>query len=60
MNGVTEQQIIEAEQKFGLKFFSDYREYLSEFGIVSFGGHEFTGICSSTRLNVVDVCCRTS
>ena len=52
---VSEVQIVTAEQQLGLKFSGEYREYIAEFGIVSFEGHEFTGICSSPRLNVVDV-----
>jgi len=51
----TSEQIEEAEQELGLHFYTDYREYVSELGVASFYGHEFTGICASPRLNVVDV-----
>lgn len=52
---VTADQIKEAEQELGLKFSNEYREYLKNLGVVTFEGHEFTGICSFKRLNVVDV-----
>jgi len=49
------EQIKEAENALGLKFAKEYKEYLSDFGCASIYGHEFTGICKSSRLNVVDV-----
>lgn len=55
LKGVSEEEIREAERKLGVVFSKDYREYVSNFGVVSAGGHEFTGICSAVRLNVVDV-----
>lgn len=48
-------QIEQAEKALSLCFADDYRKYLLTFGVVSSGEHEFTGICSSKRLNVVDV-----
>ena len=44
-----------AEEALGLKFANEYKEYLMEFGFASYKGHELTGICKSSRLNVVDV-----
>ena len=53
--GVSMEQIADAEKALTLRFADDYREYLLSFGIASSDGHEFTGICNSKRLNVVDV-----
>lgn len=44
-----------AEDALGLSFASEYREYLRAFGFASYKNHELTGICNSSRLNVVDV-----
>lgn len=52
---VSMEQIYEAELRLELSFSEEYRQYLHEYGAVSFYGHELTGICSSKRLNVVDV-----
>lgn len=54
-NGVSTEKIEEAEKALGLKFAEDYKEYLTQYGVVSFGGHELTGICDESRLNVVNV-----
>lgn len=55
LSGVSEEQITCAEDILALRFADDYREYLRAFGVASGNGHEFTGICNSKRLNVVDV-----
>ena len=55
LKGVTGEAIKEAEGKLGVKFAKEYVDYLQTYGVASFFGHELTGICSSTRLNVVDV-----
>lgn len=55
LTGVTLEQISDAEMQMGLSFADDYREYLKEFGLISYGSHELTGIVNSKRLNVVDV-----
>lgn len=47
--------ISDAEGKLNVQFADDYRAYISAFGVASFDGHELTGICSSKRLNVIDV-----
>lgn len=53
---VTEKQIKEAENRLGVKFSKDYKEYLSAFGTASYYGHELTGICmDDASINVVDV-----
>ena len=49
----TTEQIDDAQNKLGVAFAPDYREYISSVGIASFDGHELTGICTSPRLNVV-------
>lgn len=53
--GCDEDAIRIAEQALGLSFAPDYREYLHTFGLACFDGHELTGICRASRLNVVDV-----
>lgn len=54
-SGVDMQIIKDAEKNLCVRFAKDYIEYLLTFGVASFEGHEFTGICKSKRLNVVDV-----
>lgn len=54
-SGASAEQIDEAEKKLELRFSDEYREYLLKFGFASADGHELTGICTSPRLNVVDV-----
>lgn len=51
----TEAQISAAQEKLGLKFSDDYKEYISAVGVATFAGHELTGICASPYLNVIDV-----
>lgn len=55
LRGVPFQQIHDAENQLDVSFSEEYRQYLQEFGIASANGHEFTGICNSPRLNVVNV-----
>ena len=52
--GVTKKEIKEAEKKLGLKFNSDYKDYLLIYGIVAYNGHEITGLSMDKRTNVVD------
>ena len=52
---VDEEKIIEAENALELRFSDEYKSYLLAFGAASANGHEFTGICDSARLNVVEV-----
>ena len=58
LGGASQEEIEEAERDLDLKFASDYRKYLSAYGLASADGHEFTGIVKSPRLNVVDVTAR--
>lgn len=53
LSGASTEKIKKAEEELNLKFASEYREYLTAFGVASAGGHEFTGICSFPRLDVV-------
>jgi len=57
LKGASTNQISEAEIQLNVSFSGEYREYLEAFGIASANGHEFTGICNSPRLNVVEVTC---
>lgn len=52
-NGCSEEDILNAEMKLGLSFANDYRSYLSAIGVACFNGHEFTGLTSIKRINVV-------
>ena len=55
MTGASDEDINLAEQMLGLRFATDYRQYITAFGTASFDGHELTGICKSKRLDVVAV-----
>lgn len=51
----SKEQIQNAEDSLALNFSKEYKEYLSEYGVASIFGHEFTGICNAKRLDVVAV-----
>ena len=51
----TQEEIQQAEQALGVSFSDEYKKYLLSLGVATVGSHEFTGICVSPRLNVVDV-----
>lgn len=53
--GCVDGAISDAEQALGIRFAQDYRVYLQKIGLACFDGHELTGICKTSRLNVVDV-----
>ena len=55
LKGTDDTSIKNAEVTLGLHFSDEYIVYLKAFGVASADGHEFTGICASPRLNVVDV-----
>ena len=44
-----------AQEILGTCFANDYYEYLKTYGLASCEGHELTGLCASSRLNVIDV-----
>ncbi|MBQ6340436.1 MAG: SMI1/KNR4 family protein [Kiritimatiellae bacterium] len=52
--GVSDEVIASAEQRLGLTFPSQYKDYLKECGILSFASHEITGLGISGYLNVVE------
>lgn len=53
--GVSISLIHSAERELSLEFSKDYVQYVHQFGIIAYDGHELTGICKSSHLNVVDV-----
>ncbi len=55
MTPASEIYINDAEEQLQVRFSDEYRAYLSSYGCASFAGHELTGICRFSRLNVVDV-----
>lgn len=55
LKGASDSQILEAEYALGLKFATEYKSYLKEFGCISFSHHELTGLNASERLSVVVV-----
>lgn len=50
----SENTIEQAETALCLQFAEDYKEYLREFGTVTFDGHELTGISSNKWQDVVE------
>ena len=48
-------EIIRAEEELGLKFADDYRSYVMQFGCMSIGSREFTGISQQENYCVVSV-----
>lgn len=54
-DGCSENDVIEAEKKLGVTFSADYKEYVKEFGKISFYGTELTGVNVPPRLDVVNV-----
>lgn len=52
--GADENAISSAESLLGTYFADDYREYLRAFGVVTYQGHELTGISDVVRLSVVN------
>ena len=53
--GASLERIKKAEEILDLRFADDYKEYLKNFGSVSCGGHELTGISEDEALDVVNV-----
>lgn len=54
-SGCSADEVITAEKELGIKFSDEYREYLMEYGAVSFGSNEFTGLGVDDYINVVKV-----
>ena len=53
--GTTLEQIRSAEAALDLVFSDDYRQYLLKYSVIAYDGHELTGICPDSRLNVISV-----
>ena len=51
----TEVQITDAEQRLGVGFADEYKEYLKAFGTIMADGIELTGIAKSEHRNVVSL-----
>lgn len=54
-NGASEEQILRAEKRLELKFPEEYKDYVKEFGAISFLGNEWTGLNVDGYLNVVNM-----
>lgn len=55
IGGASPSAIKQAEDSLGLKFASEYKKYLQEFGAISFSGTELTGLTKSKHANVVSL-----
>lgn len=55
LKGVTANEVNAAELALNIQFAPDFSQYLKSFGCMSFGAHEFTGLGTSKRLDVVEV-----
>lgn len=55
LQGATAQEIHLAEEALSLKFSEEYKKYTAEFGAVSIGASEYTGVVQDADLNVVTV-----
>lgn len=53
--GASKELIAEAERQLNLSFSEDYKEYLLNFGAISFGSTELTGLNIDGYANVVSV-----
>ena len=51
----TQELITAAEKELDVTFSKEYVEYLAEFGVAIFNGHEFTGLCDGKRLDVIRI-----
>ena len=51
----TKESIEQAEKELGITFSKEYVDYVAEFGVAIFNGHEFTGLCDGKRLDVVRI-----
>ncbi|WP_336019133.1 SMI1/KNR4 family protein [Fusobacterium polymorphum] len=53
--GASKEQIERAEKRLNLKFSEEYKEYLKEFGAISFFGNEWSGLNIDGYFNVVNM-----
>ena len=52
---MTKAQINQAEKELNVNFAKEYADYVAEFGVAIFDGHELTGLCDGKRLDVVHI-----
>lgn len=53
--GCTADAVIAAEKSLGVRFSEEYRNYVMEYGAISFGPNEFTGLAVDDYIDVVTV-----
>ena len=53
--GANEEQIERAEKRLSLRFSKEYKEYVKEFGMISFYGTEWSGLNIDGYFNVVNM-----
>ena len=51
---VSDKEIKNAEETLGLEFNKEYKAFIKECGAACANSHEFLGLCTSERLNIVD------
>lgn len=54
LKGADAREVIDAEKRLGLRFSSEFRNYLMDYGTASFGSHEFMGLGGDAYLDVVE------
>ncbi len=54
-HGAAPEEIADAEERLGLSFAADYREFLAAVGACMMNGHEIVGLCPFADLCVVNV-----
>lgn len=52
---MSQDRIRQAEKELNVTFSKEYVDYLAQFGVSIFGGHELTGLCDGKRLDVVRI-----
>ncbi len=52
---MSQERIHQAEKELNVAFSKEYADYLAQFGISIFNGHELTGLCNGKRLDVVRI-----
>ena len=53
--GCTNQDIVNAEKELSVRFSNEYKEYVREYGAISFYGTELSGINVDSSINVVNM-----
>ena len=52
---VNDNEILKAEEELSISFSPEYKKYTSEYGAISFGEYELSGVVQSNHLNVVSL-----